>query len=99
MDHALRGQVIDVGGPEDLTFDELAGLMSPGAAPRHVPRIALHVMGQAARPLRPALARLARTSLAMDRANLRFDPSASRTAYPWLPCTSVRDLARRTASR
>jgi hypothetical protein len=38
-------------------------------------------------------------SLGMDRADLRFDPTPSRTAYPWLPRTSVRDLAQRTAAR
>ncbi|CAN7431183.1 NAD(P)H-binding protein [Terrabacter sp. LjRoot27] len=92
-DETLRGKVVDVGGPDDLTLDELAGLVRPGQAPRHVPRLVLHVMGQAARPVRPSLARLARMSLAMDRADLRFDPSASRTAYPWLSCTSVRSLA------
>jgi NADH dehydrogenase len=98
-DPSLRGQTIDVGGPDDLTLDELAGLVRPDVAPRHVPRLALHVMGQVARPVRPSLARLARMSLGMVRADLRFDPTPSRTAYPWLPCTSVRDLAQRTAAR
>ncbi len=93
-DATLRGHVIEVGGPDDLTLNELAHLVCPDAAPRHVPRAALQVMGQVARPVRPSLARLARMSLAMDRADLRFDVSRSRTAYPWLPCTSVRELAR-----
>lgn len=96
-DRGLRGQVIDVGGPDDLSLNELAALVRPGAAARHVPRLALHVMGQAARPVRPSLARLARMSLAMDRADLRFDTAPSRAAHPWLPCTSVRGLAGRAA--
>ena len=96
-DGALRGRVIDVGGPEDLTLNELAHLVRPHTGPRHVPRAALHVMGQVARPVRPSLARLARMSLTMDRADLGFDPSASRTAYPWLPSTSTRELAGRVA--
>jgi NADH dehydrogenase len=92
-DPALRGQVVEVGGPDNLTLNELARMVSPSVAPRHLPRLALHVMGQAARPVRPSLARLARMSLAMDRADLRFDASADHAAYPWLPCSSVRDLA------
>lgn len=92
-DETLRGRVIDVGGPDDLTLDELAGLVRPGEPPRHVPRLVLHVMGQLARPVRPSVARLVRMSLAMDRADLRFDASAGHAAYPWLPCTSVRQLA------
>jgi NADH dehydrogenase len=91
-DRSLRGRVVDVGGPEDLTFNELARLVRPDVTTRHVPRVALRVMGQAARPVRPGLARLARMGLEMDRTDLRFDPTASRAAYPWLPCTSVRDL-------
>jgi NADH dehydrogenase len=92
-DTSLRGQVVEVGGPDDLTLNELAGMVRPNVAPRHLPRLALQVMGQAARPVRPSLARLARMSLAMDRADLRFDASTGHAAYPWLPCTSVRDLA------
>jgi NADH dehydrogenase len=86
----LDGHVIEVGGPENLTLDELAREVSPGKV-RHVPRVALHVMGQVARPLRPSMARAARESLALDRADLRFDARASRAAYPWLSCTPVRN--------
>lgn len=90
-DRSLRGTVVDVGG-DDLTLDELARLVAPGAAPRHVPRPVLWVMGQVVRPVRPSLARLARTALVMDRADLRHDPSAERRAFPWLPGTPVRGL-------
>lgn len=90
-DRSLRGAVVDVGG-DDLTLDELARLVVPGATPRHVPRPVLWVMGQAARPVRPSFARLARTALVMDRADLRHDPSAARRAHPWLPGTPVRGL-------
>lgn len=96
-DATLRGRVIEVGG-DDLTLNELAHLVCPDAAPRHVPRAALHVMGQVARPVRPSLARLARTTLAMDRADLRFDASAGHAAYPWLPRTPVREVAHHAAS-
>ena len=95
-DRSLRGQVIDVGGPDDLTMNELAGLVRPRVAPRHLRRAVLHVMGQVARPVRPSLARLAWMSLSMDRADLIFDTKASRSTYPWLPCTSVRDLVARS---
>lgn len=92
-DRSLRGHVIDVVGPENLTMNELAGLVRPGVAPRHLRRIVLHVIGQVARPVRPSLARLARMSLTMDRADLTADTKAGPATYPWLPCTSVRGLA------
>jgi NADH dehydrogenase len=88
-DAGLDGHVIEVGGPENLTLDQLAADVSMGGNVRHVPRVALHVMGQVARPFRPSMARAAREALALDRANLRFDVGASRAAYPWLPCTPV----------
>lgn len=88
-DDSLRGAVIEVGGPEDLTLNQLAGRVAPGKPPRHVPRIALRAMGLLARPVRPTLARMARSGLAMDTTDLRFDPSVSLAAYPWLPCTRV----------
>lgn len=88
-DASLRGEVIEVGGPENLTLNQLADRVLPGRHPRHVPRLALRAMGLAARPVRPGLARMARTGLAMDTTDQRFDPSASLTAYPWLSCTRV----------
>lgn len=88
-DPSLRGAVIEVGGPENLTLNQLADRVLPGRHPRHVPRLALRAMGLAARPVRPGLARMARTGLAMDTTDQRFDPSASLTAYPWLSCTRV----------
>jgi NADH dehydrogenase len=89
-DTELDGHVVEVGGPEDLTLDELAREVSSDGRVRHVPRAALHLMAQLARPFRPSLARAARAALAMDRAELRFDAGASRAAYPWLACTPVR---------
>jgi len=93
MDSALRGQTIEVGGPDNLTLNELARLvqasMGVSGSPRHVPRLGLRVMGAIARPFNPTIARLARASLAMDIWDLTFDPKASLRAYPWLSCTAL----------
>jgi hypothetical protein len=35
-------------------------------------------------PVRPAIARLMRQALAMDTADLTFDPAAALARYPWL---------------
>jgi len=91
-DPSLRGAVIDVGGPQDLTFNELARLVSPGHEPRHVPRPALRVMGAVAGPVNPQLALLARTAVNMDTMDMTFDPEPSHAAYPWLPSTPVTSL-------
>ncbi len=93
MNPAMRGQAIEVGGPDNLTFNDLARLvqasMGVSGSVRHVPRPGLKAMGAIARPFNPKMARLARASLAMDTCDLTFDPEASIRAYPWLSCTTI----------
>ena len=92
-DPELRGRVIEVGGPGNLTLNELAllvqGSMGSTGALRHVPRTGLRAMGAIARPFNPMMARLARNSLAMDTCHLTFDAEASTREYPWLSCTPI----------
>ena len=74
LDPTLRGQVIEVAGPDNLTFDELAALVVPGARPRHVPRGLLRVAS-----LLPGKAgRLAGLGLAMDTVPLAVAASEVR---------------------
>lgn len=92
-DPGLRGQVIEVGGPANLTLNQLAGLvqgsMGTSGSLRHVPRAGLKAMGAIARPFNPTMARLARASLAMDTCDMTFDAQLSTRAYPWLSCTPI----------
>ena len=96
-DPTLRGAVIEVGGPEMLTFDEFARIIAPGQEPRHIPRPALRVMGLVATPFRPQLARLARLAVMMDTTDMTFDAAPSHAEYPWLPSTPVSTLARQAS--
>ena len=93
LDSGLRGQEIEVGGPHNLTLNELAHLvqaaMGASGPTRHVPRTGLRAMAAIARPFNPTMARLARASLAMDTCDLTFDPEVSTRAYPWLSCTPI----------
>ncbi|MEP7034226.1 MAG: SDR family oxidoreductase [Dermatophilaceae bacterium] len=95
VDPAVRGQVIEVGGPGDLTLNQLArmvqGSMGSSGALHHVPRPALRAMGVLARPFNPTMARLARASVVMDTCDLTFDAGASTRAYPWLSCTPIEE--------
>jgi uncharacterized protein YbjT (DUF2867 family) len=83
-DPSLRGKVIEVGGPENLTLTELATRVSGGRPPRHVPQAVLRAVSVLAAPVRPGQARLARQALAMDAAPLKFDTGTSLARYPWL---------------
>jgi uncharacterized protein YbjT (DUF2867 family) len=93
-DPGLRGQALDLGGPDNLTFDDLAAAVQEAAGRsgtvRHIPRPALRAMSWLAAPVRPALARQARAALAMDTLDMTFSPGPARQACPGLPETSVR---------
>jgi len=88
-DPSLRGKVIEVGGPENLTLTELATRVSGGRAPRHVPRAVLRAVSALAAPFRPGQARLVRQALAMDSAPLSFDAGPTLAQYPWLGSTDA----------
>ncbi len=76
VDTTLRGTTLRVGGPENLTFNQLAEQVQAAAgrtgAPRHVPTAALHVMANTIGRIKPELGRQARAALVMDRADLTF---------------------------
>ena len=89
----LRGQTLELGGPENLTFNQVATIVQQATghrgAVRHIPRPALHTMAIAAARLKPALARQARAALAMDNIDMTFDPAPTRRAFPDLPNTDM----------
>ncbi len=85
IDASLRGRVIEVGGPQNSTFNELAELLQQvrgrPAKVRHVPRGLL-------RALAP-FARQPRAAVAMDTIDMTFDAAAAR-ALAELPMTDIR---------
>ncbi len=76
-DRARRGQLLEVGGPDDLTFSQFAALLlESGVATgkvRHVPRGVLQAMA--------VVSRRARAAVAMDTDDMTFD-SERRGARP-----------------
>jgi NADH dehydrogenase len=90
-DQHTRGQIVEIGGPCDLTLTDLAQMVAAhrGSAkyPRHLPRAALHITAATAGRLRPQLGRQARAALAMDCCPMTFDDAAVRSRFPELPCT------------
>jgi uncharacterized protein YbjT (DUF2867 family) len=92
-DPAARGRIIEIGGPDDLTFNQLAAAIQAAAgrtsAPRHVPRPMLRLATGTLGLIRPAIGRQLRAALVMDHADLAHDVTARRQAYPDLPCTPL----------
>jgi uncharacterized protein YbjT (DUF2867 family) len=91
-DPSLRGSVIEVPGPENLTFDELVALVesASGRVGRkdHVPRAVLRLGRLVMRLPKPGLSALMNAALVMDTSDLAVDGPALRAAFPSIPMTS-----------
>ena len=94
-EETLRGQVLEICGPEPLTLMQLAQAYMDHAGlpgrPRRIPRSMLHVMSGTVGRLRPDLGRQARAALAMDELPLP-DDSATRERFPDLPRRPVSEV-------
>ncbi len=77
LDTALRGQILEIGGPDNMTFNQFAALLKQlrgtPARVRHLPRPLL-------RTLAP-LHRQPRAALTMDTADMTFHPGAGARNY------------------
>ncbi len=94
-DSTSRGKTLVVGGPENLTMNEMAEAVQAAAGrtspPRHVPPPLLRLMAATLGRVKPQLGRQARAALAMDRTDLTFD-GPNRRPYPDVPCTALDDV-------
>jgi uncharacterized protein YbjT (DUF2867 family) len=95
-DPTIRGQTLEIGGPDNVTFNELARAVQRArgriGGPRHVPPAMLRVMANTIGRVKPQLGRQARAALAMDRTDLTFDAAPLHRTYPDLPSTSLSDV-------
>jgi uncharacterized protein YbjT (DUF2867 family) len=82
----LRGEILEVGGPENVTFNELVALVREARGSdrkvHHVPRWLLRTLAPVARQPRAALA--------MDTLDMTFAPAAARRHIADLPMTGLR---------
>lgn len=107
VNSALRGADIEVGGPENLTMNQVAAIFErlsgrPGQV-SHVPLPMMRVMSLVMKPFRPALARQIQAGVVMDTTDvLLLDPVAAHARNPWLPQTPLAEViarAQRTSAR
>lgn len=96
MDVDTRGQTLEIGGPDNLTFNELAQAVQVAdgrtGAPRHIPPPMLRLMARTAGRIKPEIARQTRAALAMDTTNLKFDATSIHRRYPNLPNSSLAEV-------
>jgi NADH dehydrogenase len=89
----VRADVIELGGPDNLTFNEFAATLQQvrgrSKPLKHIPRPMLRLMANVSRPLNPAVARKARAAVLMDTIPMTFDAGAARRRFPDVPITDV----------
>ncbi|HYT76086.1 MAG TPA: SDR family oxidoreductase [Vicinamibacterales bacterium] len=102
-DGALRRRSIDIGGPENMTFNQFASALlavtRDGGSIRHVPRGVLSLMLRMTRWVKRDVARKIEASLVMDTRDMTLDGSDLQREFPDLPLTDVATALRSFVSR
>lgn len=98
-DPSLRGQIVEVAGPQNLGFTQLANrLITASGRPsriRHIPLPMLRAMSLLARPVSPVFARQAQAAVLMNTTDMTVDVSAIRDRLPTIPATTLDKVIRR----
>jgi uncharacterized protein YbjT (DUF2867 family) len=98
-DAGMDGKVTDIGGTENLSLVEFVDVFSSAigvAGPvKHIPRLAMRLLSQLARPFNPRFARMARAGVVMDTTDMSFDATELVQRYPQIELTTVAEVARR----
>ena len=99
VDPVLRGEVIEVGGPENLTMSAFVEVFQTvtGTSGKvtHIPPIAMQLAAVTLRLVNPGLARQIRAGIVMDTRSQAFDASEARDHFPSIPMTSLVDVITR----
>ena len=92
----FRRAVLDVGGPDNLSFNQLVRHLEAAtrrtATVRHVPLPMMRLAALLTRPFRPDLAGMIEAGIGFDTGNMRFDPIEARSLLSPLELTSVVDV-------
>ena len=98
-DGRLRGQTIDVGGPENLSVNQLVHrfeeLTGASGGEQHIPLPMLRALSVVMRPFNPTLARQAKAAVHMDTADMAFDDGETARSYPSVHPTDLEEVVRR----
>ncbi len=99
VDPALRGRAIEIGGTDNVSFNQLAAMLRhaagrPGPV-RHIPRAVLRAIATLLAPFNPGFAAHARAAVVMDTCDMTFDSGPTRRAFPSLPSTPLAGVLER----
>jgi uncharacterized protein YbjT (DUF2867 family) len=98
-DPAMRGEVIEVGGPENLTMEEVVRTFEretgKTGAMNRVPLPMMRVMATLLRPVKPTIARQIQAAVVMDTRDMSFDAAETARRYPSVVPTSLAAVVHR----
>ena len=96
FDPGLSRTILSVGGPENLTLNQLVGQIEQAAgrkaAVKHVPVPMMRLMSLVMRPLKPDVAAMIQGGIAFDTVDMAFDASDLRRRFPQIELTSLADV-------
>jgi uncharacterized protein YbjT (DUF2867 family) len=99
IDRGLRGQIVEIGGPEDVTLNQLADrfetVTGRGGSRSHAPAPMMRLMSLLLRPVKPVLAAQIGAGFVMDTRDMRFDSNETHQRYPSIPATNLDEMIRR----
>jgi NADH dehydrogenase len=102
FDPGLSRSILAIGGPENLTFNQLVALIEKAAGRKatvkHVPLPLMRVLSVVMRPFKPDLAGMIEAGIAFDTVDMTFDASELRQRFPQIELTHMAGvLGRRRA--
>ena len=99
FDPSLSRTILSVGGPENLTLNQLVGQIERAAgrkaAVKHVPVPMMRLMSFVMRPLKPDVAAMIQGGIAFDTVDMTFDASDLRRRFPQIELTRMADVVGR----
>ena len=99
LEPGLTSEVVDVGGPENLTFDQvvdqIASVAGRTASVRHVPIPVMRLARSLLRPIRPDIAGMIEAGIVTDTVDMSFDATKLRQRFPQIELTRMSEVIRR----
>ena len=94
---ALRGQTIDIGGPENLTAHQVVEIFAKFSGHKarvsHIPLTVVRAMSRAIQPIHPGISRIMKSGIVSETTDQTFDTSRLGSQIP-ITLTSLEDWIR-----
>ena len=96
FDSRLSRTVLDIGGPDNLTFNQLVSQIESAAGRkstvRHIPLSMMRLSSLVMRPFKPGLAGMIQGGIAFETVDMAFDVSDLQRRFPQVELTRMADV-------